>query len=321
MPIRIPLGITARNEATNIKLVIESVQMAAIRAKEDVGAEIEIHLILNDNEDNTAEILCNEKDITLWHTIGGLVEAQRMFVDNIQRDAPFVIFSDADILIEENAISEISKTMLKNPELQVVYAEKKPLYPVTCTPLAKALYFYNLRNGYQTQRHYFNGQFFAIRNWSVPKIDELSWDASIDTPFLNLSSGIRCDDIYLSRRILSRYGPDGIRCAKASIWYRPPETLTGMFRKYQRMLLEIERINCYFPETEDTHRKWGRRKIDWQFLFGSPVHEWFLYSLFLFGLALCKVGYRLQRLYYSRFSNKPCTTWLPVVETKERLLQ
>ena len=138
----------------------------------------------------------------------------------------------------------------------------------------------------------------------------MRWDAAADNPFLNLSAGIRCDDIYLS---LGR-APEVLHCTPAGIQYRPPETLRGMFRKYQRMRLELERLAHFFPR-EQPKRRW----LDRSKLSQAPAREKVLYSIFRAALFLCKVAYRGQQFYYGRFAKKPCATWLPVTETKEPL--
>jgi glycosyltransferase involved in cell wall biosynthesis len=315
----IPIGVTARNEARNILALLDSLRAAIRRASAELGVRYEIHVLLNDNSDETPRLLAGHADVTLWNTRGGIVEAQRALAEGRGPGSPFLIFCDADIIVHAGALLEISRTMLECPEVEVAYAEKYPVPPLRRTPLARALYLYNLREGYQTRRHYFNGQFFAIRRWAIPSAVELKWDPALDNFFLHLSSGIRCDDIYLSREILRSAGPGVLRCLPAGIEYRPPETLRGMFRKYQRMRLEIERLHCYFPESKPVHKQWGRRRLDRSRILAAPVSEKLYYGLFQAALLLCRVAYRAQRFYYSRFAAAPCPTWAPVTETKERV--
>ncbi len=315
----VPIGITARNEARNILALLRSLRAAVDHAARETGCAYELHLLLNDNQDETPQLVAAEPGLTVWHTKGGLVEAQRAFADRFNRSAPFVIFSDADIVVDRDTVAQVTRAMLDDPALQVAYSDKHPIEPARRTPLARALYLYNLREGYQTHRNYFNGQFFAIRNWDIPTPDQLAWAPERDNGFLNLSAGIRCDDIYLSRELLGRVGPDAIRCVPAGVRYRPPETLVGMFRKYQRMVLEIERLNCYFPRTVDIHNRWGRRRLDRAKLAAAPVGEKLHYALFQAALLLCKAAYASQRIYYTHIASRPCPTWLPVSETKERI--
>ena len=319
MSVAIPIGITARDEARNILTLLASLREAVRRASAELGCRYDLHVLLNDNRDRTPELLAGSDGVRVWDTTGGIVEAQRMLVEQCGKDAPFVIFSDADIVVDPDALCEISRVMLSCREVEVAYAEKYPIPPLRRTPLARALYLYNLREGYQTTRHYFNGQFFAIRHWWIPKPEALRWDPRLDNRFLNLAAGIRTDDIYLSREVLSRAGPGAIRCLPAGIRYRPPETLRGMFRKYQRMRLELERLDCYFPQMDSAHQRWGRRRRDPAKLRASPLSEKIYYGLFQAALGLCKAGYRAQKLYFTHVSSRPCPTWSPVVETKERM--
>jgi glycosyltransferase involved in cell wall biosynthesis len=317
--VTIPIGVTARNEAKNILVLLDSLRVAMARATSELGCRYELHVLLNDNDDDTPRLLAGAADVKLWHTYGGLVEAQRALAEHAV-DAPFLIFSDADIRVAPDALLEVSRAMLSRPELEVAYAEKYPLEPVRRTLLARALYFYNLREGYQTERHYFNGQFFAIRHWHIPAPGELRWDAALENRFRNLAVGIRIDDIYLSREVLSRIGPEAILCVPGGgIWYWPPRTLRGMFRKYQRMRLEIERLDCFFPPTREVHRRWGQRRLDRSRLAAAPWREKLYYAMFQLALVLCKLAYQAQRGYFTYLAGRDCPTWTPVTETKERV--
>lgn len=312
----IPIGVTAKNEAQNLPKLLESLRASIKCAHEKLSTEFEIHVLLNDNSDHSEQILSTEADVHIWHTFGGLVEAQRFFRE-LKADSLFLIFCDADIVLDQNCIYELVSSLLEKSELQVTYAEKIPLKPKKSTVLSRALYIYNLNNGYQTHRHYFNGQLFAIRNWYIPKVNELKWDEELDNHFLNLKAGIRCDDIYLSRYALLNYGPESIFCTSAAIRYRPPETLQGMYRKFQRMCLEIERLNCYFPETLAVHKTWGQRKLQRKTILSKPALEIFYYAVFLLSLYLCKTFYQFEKFYFSHLSSTDCPTWKPVLETKD----
>ena len=314
----VPIGITARNEAANILALLASLRVSAARASQRLGVGYELHLLLNDNQDDTPQRVAGEPDLVLWHTQGGLVEAQRALAA-ARPVAPFLIFSDADILVHPDTIAELTAAMLDRPGVEIAYAEKYPIAPLRRTPLARALYLYNLREGYQTKRNYCNGQCFAIRKWHIPTPAELTWDRKADNPFLHLAAGIRTDDIYLSRELLRRAGPEAFFCTPAGIQYRPPETLEGMFRKYQRMRLELARLDHFFPGWRPAHTRWGRRRLDLSRLRRVPLGEQFYYALFQGALALCKLRYHAQRLYYTYLSQSPCPTWMPVKETKEPL--
>jgi len=305
----IPIGITARNEAKNIRALLASLRVAVARAEAACGLRFELHVLLNDNEDHTVSLLRDQRDLTIWQTYGGIVEAQRALVE-ARPGAPWILFTDADILIHPDTVTELSRAMRDHPDVEIASAEKYPLPPRRRTLLARALYYFNLREGYQTKRLYCNGQCFAIRCWDIPKPSGLRWNPAADNPFLHLAAGIRCDDIFLS---LGR-APEALLCTPAGIQYRPPETLQGMFRKYQRMRLELERMAYFFPR----ERPRGRR-LDRTLLRQAPWREQALYGVFQAALLLCKGAYWAQRVYYSRWAKAPCPTWRPVEETKEPL--
>jgi hypothetical protein len=305
----IPIGITARNEAKNIRALLASLRVAVARAETACGLRFELHLLLNDNEDETATLLAGERDITFWDTHGGIVEAQRALAE-ARPEAPWILFTDADILLHPDTVTELCRAMQEHPEVEIAYADKQALPPLRRTPLALTLYYFNLREGYQTKRLYCNGQCFAIRRWHIPRATELRWDPAADNPFLNLAAGIRCDDIFLS---LGR-PPEALLCTPAAIQFRPPETLRGMFRKYHRMRLELERMAYYFPREKPRGRRLDRTRLR-----EAPWREQALYWLFQAALLLCKAAYHGQRIYYSRWAKTPCPAWRPVEETKEPL--
>lgn len=311
----IPIGVTARNEAKNILALLDSLRAAIQHAEAALPLRFEIHVLLNDNTDDTPALLADAADVHVWYTTGGLIEAQRFLVERWRGMAPFVVFTDADILIGEHTLAAVAGEMLANSGVEIVYAEKYPVRPMRTGLLAQALYLFNLREGYQSRRPYLNGQFFAIRNWNIPRAAELTWDPARNNPFLHLEAGIRADDIYLSRECLARAGESAIQCVPEGIRYRPPETLSGMYRKYQRMMLEIERLNHYFPRMAPAHR----RRLDQAKLQQAPLRERCDYKVFQAALLVCRLRYAWQRYYYSRWASSPCPSWLPVVETKERL--
>jgi hypothetical protein len=313
----IPIGITAKNEAANILRNIESIETAISFAESRLPVKYQLSVLLNDNSDNTPELL-QLKNINTITTFGGIVEAQRIFAAQ-NPEAPFLIFSDADIIVSISAVFEVTKAFLEDPAIEIAYAEKVPLRPISKTFLAKALYLYNLNNGYQSDRHYFNGQFFGIRTWYVPKPNEIDYEKFKDSNFLNLSQGVRCDDIYLSRKVFQNHGPGAIKLVNAQISYRPPESLKGMYRKYQRMCLEIERLDILFPKSEVTHQKWGRRKFVFSKFWTRSFFEKTAYAWFVTNLYLCKAFYSLEKFYYTYISFVPCQTWLPVTETKREI--
>jgi hypothetical protein len=307
----IPVGVTAKNESKALPQLLASLRAAKRYAEERSSHRFALTLVLNDNTDNTLALI-DSSDLKILETKGGLIEAQRAFVQT--NPAPFHIFSDADIILPEDGLLQIAEAMA-NTAIHIAYLEKTPVPPKRSTFLSRSLYLYNLYNGYQSERKYFNGQFFAIKDWAVPV--NPPFDRKKNNSFLALDQGIRCDDIYLSRKVLHEHGSSAIVLIHSALQYRAPESLKGMYRKYQRMVLEIERLNILFPETISTHLTYGRRKFLPVKLKSRPVEEKLYYLLFLGALQLCKFWYRWEKIFYTKRSSGSCPTWLPVEETKE----
>jgi glycosyltransferase involved in cell wall biosynthesis len=251
-PTIVTVAVTAKNEAATIGGCLRSLLASAREAEAQLLLAFRVVVILDDCTDNTEDIARSFGVETKLST-GGLVEAQRL----VARERPFVIFSDADILIGETALTAVCRAMLENAALQVAYPRKTPLCPSSRSLLAEALYCYNRVNGFQDARRYFNGKFFAIRDWRVPTLAELQSRLARLSPdgFYDFHVGMRIDDIYLSRDILLRYGGEAIlEVPDSEIFFRPPETFAGMYHTYRRMRLEIERLNILFPESAPAHQ-------------------------------------------------------------------
>lgn len=304
---KITIAVTAKNEEQTIQKTLQSIQKSIQYAEGTGVASYRLLVALNDTTDTTETQI--PKGIEVLQTKGGLVEAQRA----VAHHQPFVIYSDADILVSENAVYELTRTMLDNPTLKVAYTNKIPNPPARKSLLALALHTYNLNYGFETKRRHFNGTFFAIRNWSIPPYERFSNEVSDN--FYNLKAGVLADDIYLSKSILAEYGESAIaEIHAASIRYQAPETLSGMYRYYRRMRLELTRIAMLFPEMQ--LKQPFSKSTDWDKLANASSEEKFHWLIFQIAFRICKARYQLDRIYYSNFSNSICPIWPPVTETK-----
>lgn len=310
---RITLAVTARNEESCIAATLRSIVRAAEFADAQGRVSVRLMAILDDCTDRTEEIVRHGfPQMEIMLASGGLIEAQRL----VAHQKPFVIFCDADVILDEQAIAALAHEMLDDPALQVAYAAKSPLPPERHTLMAAALYCYNRVNGFQTARRYFSGKFFAIRDWRAPSLTELAprlQNLPRDA-FYDCHAGLRVDDIWLSRDILSRHGQEAIReVPEAHLHYRPAETFEGMYRVYLRMTREIERLNIMFPETIPVHQQRG---YDRAALEAAPWRDRWLWQVFRIALGLCRARYRLERFYYQKLATQTLDAWQPVEETK-----
>jgi glycosyltransferase involved in cell wall biosynthesis len=313
----IPLVVTAKNEEKSIKQCVESIIRSVDSIERRHSYQFDIVIILDDCIDQTEYIVECFSRVRILKSTGGIVAAQRLASETIIAD--FIIFSDADIYIEEEALLSIVKAMTENNYLRIAYPIKRPLAPLAPTLLAKAIFTYNQHNGFQTKRHYFNGMLFAIREWSIPSLDSLR-PRIRQLPtcrFYCFEEGIRTDDMYLSRRILEECGRAAIQeVSPGVIFYRPSETYTGMYRTYRRMRMEIERLNKLVPSSQSTYKRDGVRKYDRKSLVNANVSDKFYWYVFRLVLQVCKANYIVERIWYKYFSTRNCPAWQIIEESK-----
>lgn len=312
---RITVGVTARNEEACIAATLRSLLESAAYAEAKGVACFEFVAVLDECTDGTEAVVRGFPQVRILHSRGGLIEAQR----HLARCQPFVIYSDADLLVEREVLAELAAAMLAAPALQVAYPCKRPLPPSRRGLMAAALYAYNRVEGFQTRRAYFNGKLFAIRDWRAPTLADLSTRlASLpEDRFYDYHAGLRVDDIWLSRDILARHGPAALReVAHVCIHYRPPETFTGMYRMYLRMRREIERLDRMFPESIPAHQPRG---FDVAAYRAAPWRDRLLWHVFQVALRVCRWRYVLERFYYQSLSSTPISAWKPVHESKAPL--
>jgi len=313
----IPLVITAKNEEKGIRECLASIINSVVNIERTQPITFNITVVLDDCTDKTESIVQSFDRVRILVSSGGIVAAQRKAVESIKFD--FIIFSDADIHVEEKALLSITDAMFNNSSLCIAYPTKHPVKPQRNTLLAKALYTYNKTNGFQTKRHYFNGRLFAIRNWYIPTTESLNARIKklLNCRFYCFEDGIRTDDIFLSRHALATQGRGSIKeVTEGAVHYRPPETYQGMYRTYRRMRMEIERINQLLPDTQETHHRSGIRKYDRKAIKSAKKMDRFYWYLFRFTLQICKLHYVAERTWYQHFVNRNCPAWETIEESK-----
>ncbi len=307
----IPITIAAKNEARSLGPCLDAVLVALQYARER-GHEFDLRVVLDDCSD-TSEAVAAARGVATQRASGGKVEAQRAGL----RDGPFAVFLDADVLITPPTLGAMAEALWADPARIVASPPRRPLPPVSRGPLAWALHVYNRERGFSSQRTWFNGKCFAIRGWSIPSRAELAPRIARlpQDRFHDYAAGMRIDDIYLSRRVVAEHGPAALHETSAGcVVYRAPETLRGMYRYYRRMRMELDRVSALFPELDAAAARFGARRPDR--LASAPLPDRIAYLVFTLALALCRVRYRVERIYYQRFSRTPCPAWPPVEETK-----
>lgn len=303
----VPLSVTARDEARALGPCLDSLLGAIAVAEARLDVRIDPLVVLDDTTDASAAVVASRGVRTIAST-GGKVEAQRAAL----RGGPFHVFSDADIVVERDAIATLCEAMLDD-RVEVAFPAKRPLPPRSASPLARALHVYNARRGFSSERAWFSGKLFAIRRWDVPDAREVARRARplAASRFYGFAAPLAVDDVYLSRRAVHDHGPGALRETASCVWFRAPETWRGMYRYYRRMRRELERTAQLFPELGAP----GARSPD--LLATAAADERRAWQLFQVALAGCRLAYRLERLATDRLGLPAGDPWPAIPETKQ----
>jgi cellulose synthase/poly-beta-1,6-N-acetylglucosamine synthase-like glycosyltransferase len=305
----IPLTVAARNEERSLGACLDSLLSARRYAEARLPIRLDVVVALDQCTDRSAEV-ARARGVACVESAGGKVEAQRTG----NRPGEFQIFSDADIRVPEDALYALCAAMLDNPKARVAFPPKRPLPPRRRTPLAWALHVYNARRGFASAQSWFSGKLFAIRGWSIPGPEEIARRARAlpADGFYQYASPLLADDVYLSRWALAEGGAAAlVETKSAPILFRAPESWLGMYRYYRRLQRELTRIDRLFPE-------WVRppdRARD--LLPGSPWGDRVAWQIFRGALAICRVAYRVERLYRRGQAAESWSSWPAILETKE----
>jgi hypothetical protein len=196
----------------------------------------------------------------------GLVRAQRAIVAARKLDS-LLMFFDADIRLDCEAVYALWKCMANDPRVQVAYACVIPVAVSGRGWLASLLQARYAHTGLFGPRRYFHGRAFAIRDWSVPNFTDPAeltpyWRDLISDPAwqgLRLDQGPLVDDIFLSRFLAYEYGVGSMReCPEARVFYTPVATLQDYYLRCRRVFWELKRLDLLFPH----HRYLQERQFD-----------------------------------------------------------
>lgn len=266
----ITVGVAARNEE---KTIHQSLLTAFDSLRQHAGSDkYEVIVCLNGCIDNTEKIVQAVIDemaaqsqplpIKMIHSQEGLIHAQRAIIA-ARSPGSTTIFIDADLLIDRQCIAELAKAMTADRSIQIAWARVIPYDAQRPSYKHLILNFADYHPEVLTDRVYFSGRAFAVRDYDVPftAIDLQTVDAKL-VDFLRLSTGPIIDDVFLLRSIIHQYGPEGIRYVpSAKVYFQPISSLKDFFYSQRRTILERKRLNLLFPQHSYVVGKYYKRTL------------------------------------------------------------
>jgi len=274
----ISIGIAARNEEKTIAQTLLSLEKSILVFPNHVAFEVII--AINGCTDSTESIVnriknqnTNERiNFVVTHSPEGLIEAHRAILAASQSD-DYVIFLDADLIIDQRCILELASAMEKNRSLRVAWANILPYDHVSPVFPKLVLNFTDYFPQTLTQRKYFSGRAFATRGYNTSygetNLNKLSPKL---VAFLRLREGPLIDDVLLSRTIFYEKGPSAIKfCKEARVFFQPIGTLKDFYYSQRRTVIERYRISILFPQLKAVPRSYYKRTPQKEYLSGlSP---------------------------------------------------
>lgn len=276
--------IPAYNEAPRIGEALKALALAAERARPN--QLLEIVIAFNGCNDGTQDVVTSfgrrlNLPIHSLHCKKGYVNAINSLVkycNNYYKNIP-IIKTDADSMLDENAISIVLNELYEHNSLLIVGGHPVPIiqspysmsaikarilsvrarYPlsqVSCFDVRK--YHEICKNSPQpnigdhelTLKIFFHGRFWCVRAISY---------------LVDLPSGVLGDDVFFTAWIYKSYGPGVIRVRyDAKVIYRPYSSLRRHWMVYRR-IYEDKRLVSSIPGYKDIQNL-QRVKLNWRYI-------------------------------------------------------
>jgi glycosyltransferase involved in cell wall biosynthesis len=326
--LRLSIGVAARNEESTIAHTLRSIDAALAMIPGTVQAEVIV--VVNGSTDRTTEVATrhasHHRDGVVYHVTQsspGLVEAQRT-VARLAASPDLLIFVDADCILGPDCLHQLVAALANHPGAQAAWATRVLVRSASRGFWSTIINFGDYYPDVVRRGHYLVGQAFAVRGYEVP------YGAPGRTPadprleaFLQLERGPMVDDAFLSRSLISRYGPESLHHASTALVYcQPMAGIRDLYRSQRRKAYEVLRLNLLFPDLRTVRGRYFGRRIDaaafarltfterWQCRVYKALYAG-LWRFAEFQLAVClrllRMGVRLP----------PCNVW-PVVEGTKR---
>jgi len=253
------IGIPVKNEENTISSTLKALDRA-IRYL-DKRVPIETIVCLNGTTDNTQAIIENRKNrafckrlnLSIVRSRAGKLLAERK-IARVRKLHGFILYCDADTIIDKRAVKELYSSICKNDELRVACAKVLPIFNKPLNNFQKIMKAYYEMRYLLPVRGCFHGRMFIVRD-ADDVLEQYDIAERIKRVPRNtvrklyLDKGPICDDIVLSAAIVHKYGQHAIqRVHTAKVYFYPPANRYDFFLGVRRYTIEMQRINTLFPE-------------------------------------------------------------------------
>lgn len=228
------IGVPVRNEANSIVKMLNSLNQDITKAK----LNIETLICINDCTDNSLDVAQNAQNrfpnlhISVLTSEPGLINAQKKIIQESTSNNDFVIFYNADLLIQQRSTKALIEGF-NNQNVHAVFGEQMPFKMNSFWYEVFNIEALNPQIS-QPDRKYILGRCFGIRKESY-----------------FIPDGFIADDMFLSRHLYTKYGESALlRIPEAIVNYMGPQTFKDYFNKIKRYTALGKQMYKMYPEFE-----------------------------------------------------------------------
>ncbi len=257
------------------------------------GFDAKFYFVFNGCTDNSEDVIKtyianHDIDYELLHTIRGKVRAQSAGVKKVIedcRDNVPILFADADIIFDKDAIANLYNELNRIHALKAVGALTIPQKPKRRSVM---FWILNIRNIYPLSQvskcdvHEYKWYVHDYPQYGISPADEEKSKVFFhgrcymikDCTVYNVSANEAiADDTFLSNWINFTYGPGSIRNIYSSkVWYTPYLSLRDHFYTYWRIYRDLKHLDKMCPEFYEIRLK-EQQRLDWKYIFSLHPKE------------------------------------------------
>lgn len=267
------IGIPAKNEEKSIYDCLISLERSLrhFNSSKDIDIIVGLHECVDHSKEkallafkrfNSPNILLKCINVKGY----SIVDVQNKIFKAGKKKYDYIVFLDADIVINKAHIKNLLNPLITNPNFHAAYANTIPIISKNSF-IGRMMIVYDSFKNLRNKRLYINGKSFAVREWLLVKANRLAINRAQNISgyhSLELQKGLLTDDIILSRLIVDKYGVKSIKeVLDAKVFYHPINSLPDLYKYNRRIRTDLIRLSFLFPEHEYIQKAYFRRKTVW----------------------------------------------------------
>lgn len=326
------IGIPAKNEEKSIYDCLISLERSLrfFKSPHDIDVIVGLHNCIDRSKEKALlafkRFSSPKVSLTCVNAKGyGIVDVQNKIYKSGGKKYDFIVFLDADTVINKSHIRNLLNPLLKSPRLQATYAKAIPIISNNSL-IGRVMIVYDSVRSLRNKRLYINGKSFAVREWPLVQTNIVAKHRARKISkykFLGLNRGLLTDDVILSRLVIDKYGIDSIKeVDDAKVFYHPINNLSDFYKFKKRIQTDLKRLSILFPEHEYLQKRYFLRKTNWGMFFGQKMSVKVYWLIFIVLNKAINIFLNLKFILNQKLNViQDEVFWQPTVSTKKDLVK